>query len=177
MLTAVLASLTLAAVSTFGDFVWAFFGLRHRMWYGLVHGAAICLCIGGFVGARAGRTATGLALGPVVGVLAAGAFYVLAPWLRYGAMFPAWMLFWICFGLMLAWLSRERSYGPALLRSVGAAVLSGVAFYLVSGMWTDPPRGGLSYARIFFNWTVAFLPGFLVLFTGGGRSDTITRRW
>ena len=60
-------------------------------------------------------------------------------------------------------LARQRE--PA--RGVVAALLSGVAFYLVSGMWTSPPRGGPDYPRFFLNWTFAFFPGFLALFWTG----------
>lgn len=164
MVYAILASILLGALSTFGDFVWAAWQVRHRMVYGLLHGAIICLCIGAIVGARAGRWRMGAAIGPAIGLIAAGAFYLLAPTLRYGAMFPAWMLFWICFGLLQARLSRDRALGPALARGVVAAVLSGLAFYAVSGMWTNPPRGGPDYAANFIRWTAAFLPGFAALF-------------
>ena len=161
---AVLAALLLGAVSTFGDFVWANWQVRHRMVYGLAHGAAICLCIGAVIGARSGRFAAGAAAGPVVGLLAAGTFYLLAPMLRYSAMFPAWMLFWFCFSILQARLSGDRRLGPALARGLVAAVLSGLAFYMVSDMWTRPPRGGPDYPVFFLKWTFAFLPGFLALF-------------
>lgn len=164
MLHAVFASLLLGVVSTLGDFVWANWQVRHRMLYGLIHGAAICLCIGAVVGARAGRPAAGAAVGPVVGVVAAASFYLLAPVLRYSAMFPAWMLFWICFGLLQATLSRNGTMRGALLRGAIAAVTSGIVFYLVSGMWTRPSPGGPDYAGNLLRWSVAFLPGFLALF-------------
>ena len=49
-----------------------------------------------------------------------------------------------------------------LLRGLRPRVLSGAAFYLVSGMWTDhsaPPN----YLRNFASWTFAFFPGFAAL--------------
>ena|SRR5688500_9183200 len=161
---AVLAALLLAAVSTFGDFVWANWQVRHRMVYGLAHGAAMCLCIGAVIGARTGRFGAGTAAGPVVGLLAAGTFYLLAPMLGYYAMFPAWMLFWFCFSILQARLSGDRRLGAALTRGLVAALLSGLAFYLVSDMWTRPPRGGPDYPVFFLKWTFAFLPGFFALF-------------
>ena len=164
LIHALLAAALLGALSTLGDFVWANWQLRHRMVYGLVHGAVICLGIGAVIGARQGRLAAGLAAGPVVGVLAAGTFYLLAPALRYSAMFPAWMLFWLCFGILQARLTGDRRIGPAIARGFAAAVLSGIAFYLVSGMWTSPPRGGPDYPRFLLNWTFAFFPGFAALF-------------
>jgi hypothetical protein len=165
LLHALAAAALLGIVSTLGDFVWANWQLRHRMVYGLIHGAVICLCIGAVIGARSGKLAIGAATGPVVGVLAAGAFYLLAPMLGYAAMFPAWMLFWLCFGLLQAWLSGDRQYGPAVARGLAAAVLSGIAFYMVSDMWIRPPGTGPDYPRFLLNWTFAFFPGFLVLFS------------
>lgn len=180
LLHAALAALALGLLSTFGDFVWEYFGVRHRVVTGLGHGAVICLAIGLAIGLRAGRPLPGLAVGPVVGVLAAGVFYLLAPMLGWNAMFPAWMLFWICFALLQAWLVRPgrgmkprppegvpaRRYAPHLARGLVAAGLSGAAFYLVSGMWTNPPRGGPNYPMFVLNWTFAFFPGFLALFWG-----------
>lgn len=160
------AALALAAAMTAGDMLWAGLSLRHRVGYGLAHGALICLLIGAFIGRHARRTVPGIAAGPAIGLLAAGLFYVLAPWLRYSAMFPAWMFFWICFALLQKHLRREPAWGPALVRGVLAAVVSGAAFYMISGVWTRPPRGGPNYAYHFAAWFVAFAPGFVVLFTG-----------
>jgi hypothetical protein len=167
MAHAVIAALALGAANTFGDMLWAGLSLRHRMAYGLAHGALLCLCIGAIIGWRAGRTTAGIAAGPAIGLLAAASFYVLAPWLRYYAMFPAWMLFWMCFAMLQKVLAPEPGWGPALGRGLAAAVLSGAAFYAISGVWTDPPRGGPRYLYNFAAWSFAFLPGFLALFLGG----------
>jgi hypothetical protein len=158
------AALTLGAASTFGDMLWAGLSLRHRVGYGLLHGAAICLIIGGFVGWRARRVIPGLVAGPVIGILAAALFYGLAPWFRYYAMFPAWMFFWVCFGLLPPVLGRDRRWWPAVSRGLLAAIVSGLAFYAISGIWTRPPREGPNYLYNFGAWTFAFLPGFLALF-------------
>lgn len=163
MLHAVGAALLLGVVMTAGDFVWAFFDVRHSVWAGVIHGALMCLCLGTVIGIRAQRPAPGILAGPLVGVLAAGAFYVLAPMLGYGAMLPAWMLFWICFALLQHALTGG-TLAPALLRGVGAAVLSGLAFYAISGIWTRPSPDGPDYVRHFLSWSFAFLPGFLALF-------------
>jgi hypothetical protein len=169
ILHAVIAAAILGAVSTFGDFVWANWQVRHRMVYGLIHGAVMCLCIGAVIGGRTGKLAAGTLAGPLVGLLAAGSFYLLAPMLGYSAMFPAWMLFWFCFSILQARLSGDRRLGPALGRGLVAALLSGLAFYVVSGMWTSPPRGGPNYPVFFVNWTFAFFPGFLALFLDRGK--------
>ena len=176
MMFALGAALALAAAMTAGDMLWAGLSLRHRMGYGLAHGALICLLIGTFIGWRARRPLAGTAAGPVIGLLAAGLFYVLAPWLRYSAMFPAWMFFWICFALLQKHLRDERTWGTAIMRGLLAAIVSGAAFYLISGVWTRPPRGGPNYLYNFGAWFVAFAPGFLLLFGGrpaGSRQSQI----
>jgi hypothetical protein len=169
------AALFLGAVMTAGDFVWAYYNVRHTRVSGILHGVVMCLCLGAVIGARAGRLAAGLLVGPLIGVLAAAAFYALAPTFRWGAMLPAWMLFWICFGLLQHWLVRE-TLPKALGRGVIAAVASGLAFYAISGIWTNPARGGPNYAVLFLYWSFAFFPGFLVLFAGAparGRATSL----
>jgi hypothetical protein len=166
MLFAVMAALALGVVMTFGDFLWEVLRLRHRVLTGLAHGAIMCLCIGALVGARQRRLLAGVAAGPVIGLVAAAGFYLLAPWLRYSAMFPMWALFWICFALLQDRLSSVRRPTEAIIRGVSAALLSGVAFYAISGIWTRPNPGGPDYVRNLWSWIVAFLPGFICLFAG-----------
>jgi hypothetical protein len=78
-------------------------------------------------------------------------------------MVPAWMLFWICFALLQHYFSPE-SLQRAMGRGVVAAVLSGLAFYAISGIWTRPSPSGPDYLLPFASWAFAFLPGFLLLF-------------
>lgn len=163
IVSAVGAALLLGAVMTAGDFVWAYFRVRHSMWAGVAHGAIMCLCIGAVIGARAGRPIRGLIAGPLIGVFAAAAFYATASTLGWGAMLPAWMLFWICFALLQHALTPE-TLNRAMIRGVAAAVLSGLAFYSISGIWTRPSPGGPNYPVHFLSWSFAFLPGFFVLF-------------
>jgi hypothetical protein len=164
MAYALIAALVLGAASALGDMLWAGLSLRQRVVSGLMHGALVCLLIGAFVGWRARRPASGIAAGPVIGFLAAGVFYLLAPWLRYYAMFPAWMFFWICFALLQKRLQGEGSWAQAAVRGVIAAVVAGAAFYVVSGVWTSPSREGPRYLYHFVAWSFAFLPGFAALF-------------
>lgn len=168
----VLAALFLAAVSTLGDFLWAALALPHRVGYGVIHGAALCLCIGAAIGLRHGRPLAGALAGPVVGVVAAASFYLLAPAMRWRAMLPAWMLFWICFAFLQGRLAGERRVSTTLARGVAAAVLSGAAFYAIADIWTRPSPGGPNYIRHFLSWAVAFLPGFAALFLDR-RSDSL----
>lgn len=167
LVPALAASLLLGVVMTFGDFVWATFRVEHRAAYGVAHGAVMCLGIGAVIGARARRIAAGALAGPLIGVLAAGVFYVLAPALRWSAMLPAWMLLWILFAVLQQRLMRAESgesITSALLRGAAAAVLSGAAFYAISGIWTRHAPGGPNYGVHFASWCVAFLPGFMGLF-------------
>jgi hypothetical protein len=175
MRASVIAAIVLGAASTAGDILWAGLSLRHRVVYGLVHGAVICFAVGGFVGAHAGRTVAGLAAGPIIGLLAAGTFYVLAQWLGYYAMFPAWMSFWLLFALLQQQLGREANRGTALARGLSAAILSGLAFYAISGIWTRPPREGPNYWFNLAAWTFAFFPGFAALFVGARRASDARR--
>lgn len=166
MTLALIGALVLGVVSTLGDFAWEALRLRHRMAYGLAHGAAICLCVGAIVGWRARRPVAGAIAGPFIGVAAAGLFYLLAPAMRLVAVFPAWMFFWSCFALLQARLQPSRDYKAVAVRGFAAAVLSGLAFYAISGIWTDPSPGGPNYVRNFLSWSFAFLPGFAGLFAG-----------
>lgn len=170
VLAAAGAALFLGGVMTLGDLVWEYFGVRHSVLSGVLHGAAMCLCIGGILGARAGRLAAGLMAGPLVGALAAGTFYALASTLGWGAMLPAWMLFWICFAVLQHMLVKE-TLPKVLGRGLVAAVLSGLAFYAISGIWTRPSPGGPNYAVHFVYWSFAFLPGFLALFLLKGAEE------
>jgi hypothetical protein len=157
---------TAIAALVLGAFVWEALQLRHRTAYGLAHGAAVCLAVGMMVGWRARRPGVGAAVGPLIGVAAAGLFYMLAPMLRYNAMFPAWMFFWLCFALLQEQLEWSRDYRFAAIRGLAAALLSGLAFYAISGIWTQPSPEGPDYVRNFISWTFAFLPGFAALFVG-----------
>jgi hypothetical protein len=161
---AVIASLFLGAVMAFGDYLWAALNIQHRVAYGLAHGALMCLCLGIAIGVHARRPVPAALAGPVIGVIAAGAFYLLAPWLRMAAMFPAWMLFWILFAILQQRLREGERPIAAAARGSVAAVLSGLAFYAISSIWTGPSHDVPNLALHFAAWSFAFLPGFLVLF-------------
>jgi len=170
MAYALIAALALAAVMTAGDWIWAALQIRHTVRAGVMHGAVMCLCLGLAIGIREGRAAAGAIAGPIIGVLAAGVFYVLAPALRLMAMFPAWMFFWVSFAMVQAWLRRERHFAAPMIVGLLAAVLSGLAFYAISGIWTRHDPEGPNYAWNVVAWTFAFFPGFAVLFWTRPRS-------
>lgn len=162
---AILGALWAAALSTFGDWVWARFITSHRMAFGLLHGLLLCLAIGLYLGLLRRQPVRGALSGAAIGLGAAGVFYALAGLMGYAAMFVAWMALWIGFGWLVA-----RGLGEPLLpvasawiRGTLAAIGSGLAFYAISDIWTRPRPGGPDYAYHFACWTIAFLPGFLAL--------------
>ena len=155
-----------AAVSTLGDVVWYTLGVEHRMAAGILHGMVLLTAVGGVLGAAAGRFAVGLPLGMAAGAGGALAYYALAPLIGSAAMIVAWAALW---GL-LAWFDgaflRRGSRGPAEIatRGILAAVLGGLAFFLVVGtLWGRPPAGGRNYLIQFAAWAFAWAPGLIAL--------------
>jgi len=173
---AILASLVLGAVMAFGDYLWAVMLIQHRVTYGLAHGAIMCLCLGAAIGVHVGRPLPAAAAGPVIGVIAAGVFYLLAARMGMAAMFPAWMAFWILFALLQRVFQRGEGTGGAAIRGAIAAVLSGLAFYAISGIWTRHDPGGPNYAWNLAAWTIAFFPGFAALFWRSAPEQSSGRR-
>ncbi|MGH9349685.1 MAG: hypothetical protein ACRD26_20725 [Vicinamibacterales bacterium] len=168
MKNALVSSLALGAIATFGDWIWATFLSRHLMGAGLVHGGLLCLAMGAAVGRPVGRAGGGAAFGLAIGVTAAGLFYLLAPLVRFGAMLPAWFALWVMLALLYHRLAQGTSLGLAMARGVIAGAASGLAFYLVSDMWTEWNPRAIHYLDHFARWTFAFAPGFLAL-QGGAR--------
>jgi hypothetical protein len=161
---AFLSTAVVAAVATFGDWVWAAFLSEHLVIAGIVHGALLCLAMGAVLALPVRRVLLGAAAGIGVGLAAAGLFYLLAPMLRMGAMLPAWFALWV----MLSAVTRAlgvipRSWGETLARGVLAGLLSGAAFYLVSDMWTGWNPSRINYLEHLARWAFAFAPGFLAL--------------
>ena len=176
---ALAGAVLLGALSTMGDFVWANWRVRHLALYGVLHGMAIFLAIGLFLGGRTGAPLLGGVAGVVAGAAAAGSFYLLAPVMGYSAMFASWVLVWIALGFISLWLTIRATLRPhgadsigvtagvllrdGLGRGVIASLASGAAFYAVSGMWFPFNPAGWDYAVHFVSWTFAFLPGFAAL--------------
>jgi hypothetical protein len=160
-----LGALWAAALSTLGDFVWARFITSHQAIYGLIHGAALGLGIGLYLGGLRRLPVRGSLWGAAIGLGAAAGFYGLAPFVGYSAMFVLWMALWAAFGVLegRGLGAPLLAMGEAVTRGLLAAVGSGVAFYLISGIWTHPRPGGPDYVHHFLCWTIAFLPGFFFL--------------
>ncbi len=154
-------ALTIAAVSTLGDFVWATWIPRHWPTYGLTHGALLFLSIGLFLGALARRPAAGAAAGVVIGVLAAGTFYLLEPLAGYSSMFLVWTGVWVALAGLNGCLDQKRiDSRKVMARGTVAAVASGAAFYAISAIWRPFDPRGWDYAVHLGAWTAAYLPGF-----------------
>ena len=163
LLAALVGALALAALNTFGDFLWARFVTNHRMLLGLIHGTVLLLALGLFLGVVRSRPLRGALSGAAVGLLAALSYYALAPLLGWRAMLVSWMALWIGFAFVDARLRGAAGARATLARGALAAVGSGLAFYAISGIWTKHGPGGPDYAYNFLCWTIAFLPGLAAL--------------
>ena len=158
-------ALVIAAISTLGDYLWANVLPHHRSIYGLTHGTLLFLAVGLYLGVRAHKTAIGAVGGGLLGFLAAGSFYVLRPVLGYAAMFLMYIGVWVGLGLLNGRVLQplRAPLGEVLIRSLVAAIGSGVAFYAISGIWFPFHPHGWDYAVHFAAWTVAYFPGFAAL--------------
>jgi hypothetical protein len=166
---ALASTVVVAAIATLGDWIWASFLSRHLMAAGLVHGALLCLAMGAMVGRPVGRIGAGAAGGIVIGFAAAALFYALAPAIRYAAMFVSWFALWVLLALLLHRLASGASPALAATRGVVAGAASGLAFYLISGMWTRWDPQSVDYVDHFARWAFAFAPGFAAIQGGGAR--------
>lgn len=167
MKDAAVSTLVLGAVATIGDWIWASYLSEHLMAAGLVHGALLCLAMGAVIGLPVGQAMRGAAGGVAIGLAAAGLFYLLAPAMRMGAMFVSWFGLWTMLAVLYHRLVGGTRLRVAVTRGLIAGAASGLAFYLVSDMWTHWNPESINYLEQFIRWTFAFAPGFLVL--QGGR--------
>jgi hypothetical protein len=179
MLALLLGLLLVAATATAADWVWYTFGVRHGLIAGVIHGAVVLTVLGGVLGAAAGRTARGLPIGTAAGVAGAATYFLHAALFggrAYGtAVGLAWVVTWLALAALEGRLLRvpaRRSWGEIALRGSAAALLGGVAFYLVMDtLWGAPPAQGRNYALQFAAWVCAWAPGLLAL-TVGSRSGS-----
>ncbi len=157
----------LGLLSTLGDWIWARFIPDGAVLPGVIHGVLVFLILALILGLAAkSRTALRrllLSL-PIAGLLLAAAFYPLAHVLGYlGALLATWIAMWLTLALLQRWArDHTEAVQRALLRGLVAAVASGLAFWAVSGIWTDPTIQTSYLLRVVY-WTFAFFPGFLAL--------------
>lgn len=166
-----LGILGVALVATLGDYTWYTMHVRHNMITGIIHGAVLLTAVGAVLGLDAGRVMKGLPIGALAGVGGALTYYLLVAVVdkrTYGSAIPAsWVALWfIVAALDGRWLRAPnlRPWREVAIRGVLAAVLSGVAFYMVmSTLWGRPPATGRNYVLQFGAWVVAWAPGLLAL--------------
>lgn len=166
------ATAILAVVSTLADVAWSRWALEHRAALGLAHGGTVLAAVGAVLGGLGGSwrlAGLGGVAGLLVGLLAAGLFYVLYGVVGTAAMLVSWFLLWIAFAFLDRFLGAAgESPGRALARGAAAAFLSGLAFYLfvVAGIWHPSSPSDPTYLRHLASWAAAFLPGFAALRLG-----------
>jgi len=168
--------LVVAAVATVGDFIWYTYGVRHTLLAGLTHGALLLAVVGAVLGAASGHILKGLPIGAIAGIGGATGYFVLVAVVdrrTYGSAIPAaWVITWLILAALDGrWLRApaRRNWATIAGRGAVAAVIGGVAFYLVMNtLWGRPPAGGRNYVVQFFAWAFAWAPGLFALTVGGG---------
>lgn len=168
---AAVAALVLGVVSSFGDWLWASFIPDGAVGPGVVHGVVIFLILAvvlGWASGVSGTTRRLLMTLPLAGLLIAAAFYPLALVFEYlGGLLVTWVAMWLALATLFRWArGGGEGLGRALARGGLAASLSGLAFWAISGIWTDPSPEPVSYALRAGYWTFAFFPGFAALLVG-----------
>jgi hypothetical protein len=157
-------ALVTAAVSTVGDYLWANALPHGEPIYWFAHGALLFVVVGGCLGLAARKPVAGAIGGAAIGVAATGGFYLLRPVIGYSALFVLFVGLWVGLGLLNGRVLQGRdSLRVVLIRSVLAAIGSGLGFYAISGIWFPFNPHGWDYARHFVSWTIAYLPGFAAL--------------
>ncbi len=158
----------LGALSTLGDWIWAEFLRDGAVLPGVIHGlvvfAALALVLGWAAG-RPGAVRFLLLRLPAAGIALSALFYPLAFAVGYlPALIVTWILMWLVLVVFMQRARGEREgRGVTIGRGVVAAVVSGLAFWAISGIWTGGAAASTGYAVRFLFWTLAFLPGFAAL--------------
>jgi hypothetical protein len=165
MMRTIIGILVIAAVATLGDSVWFEFGVRDRIAFGVIHGAVLLMTVGGVLGERARRFVPGLLVGAASGIGGALVYYLLGSIGRTSAMLVAWASVWILLAAFDGFvLRRGGRVLEVLTRGLSAALLSGIAFYVVVGvLWGHESAAGRNYWHQFWAWVVAWAPGMLAL--------------
>jgi hypothetical protein len=166
MIEAIAAALLLGGINTLADFAAVELRLTTRPVYAFARIALICYVVGAVVGARARQLMIGTIGGVMIGALAGGAHYFLAPVIGFEPSIAiVWVIFWVSFSLLDALVEGGGGIGTAFLQGLLAALASGGFFYAASGILaTALPKDVPLLARSAMTWSVAFLPGFIVLF-------------
>lgn len=169
--------LGVALVATLADYTWYTLHIRHSITTGVTHGAVLLTAVGAVLGLDAGRVVKGLPIGALAGAGGALTYYWLIALVdrrTYGSAIPAsWVALWLIVAVLDGrWLRapERRPWRVIAIRGALAAVLSGVAFFMVMNtLWGRPPATGRNYVVQLGAWLVAWAPGLLALTLGGNR--------
>jgi hypothetical protein len=155
-----------AAVSTAGDYLWANVLPHRQPIYWFAHAFVLFVTVGFCLGLPSRKPLNGALGAAAIGCAATLGFYFLEPLIGYSALLVLFTALWLALGVMTGRFlqGRERA-SEILVRSVLAAIGSGLGFYAISGIWMPFNPHGWDYARHFFYWTIAYLPGFAALLT------------
>src|SRR5262245_29742704 len=180
----VVGILGVALLATLADYTWYTQHVRHSIVTGVIHGAVLLTAVGAVLGFDAGKVVKGLPIGALSGIGGALIYYLLVALVdrrTYGAAIPAsWVGMWLLVALLDGrWLRapQRRPWGEIAIRGVLAAVLGGIAFFLVMNtLWGRPPATGRNYFVQFAAWVVAWAPGLLALTLDLARVASAFRR-
>jgi hypothetical protein len=170
----VVGILGVALVATLADYTWYTLHVRHSIITGIIHGVVLLTAVGAVLGWDAGRVVRGLPIGALAGVGGALTYYLLVALVdrrTYGSAIPAsWVVLWLILAVLDGrWLRapERRPWKEIAIRGTLAAVLGGVAFFMVMNtLWGRPPAGGRNYLVQFAAWAIAWAPGLLALTFG-----------
>ncbi|MDF1661841.1 MAG: hypothetical protein P1V97_08715, partial [Planctomycetota bacterium] len=148
---------------------------EHAMICGILHGAVLFACLGGFLGSlKKSRKLIikGIVGGVLSGLLAAGSFYLpFFPLLKLilpiksayiGAMILSWITIWKLLANLTGVLNGEpfRPWQNGW-RGFFASVISVPGFILITELWKSP--GDYNYALAFGAWVIAFFPALVTI--------------
>lgn len=167
-----IGALLMAAITTAGDYAWFEFGIRHNPVAGILHGVVLMGSLGAILGFQARRPGMGVIGGVVAGAAGAVMFYALWRVLGWGAMFVSWSAVWVGLAAFDHYVLRQRHGSSWIARGLAAAILGGMAFYLISGIWTEH-REDPNYAWHFVSWFIAWWPGLAALTFGARRRAAV----
>ena len=164
MLEALAAALLVGVINTLADYISVELKLQSKPIYVFARIALTCCCIGGIVGARARQMMMGTMGGLMIGAFVAAVYYLLAPSAETMALVLAWLIFWVGFSMLTALLQGGPNIVAGLLQGVAAALLSAVFFHTIPSVWPAAASSDPNIWREMVKWSVAFLPGLVILF-------------
>jgi hypothetical protein len=164
LMPALIGALLTAAVSTLGDFLWKNVLPHGIPAYWFAHAIVLFSTVGACLGLPSRKPFAGAVGAVAIGCGATAGFYFLQAAMGYAAMFPLFVGLWFGLGILAGrLLQRHDSMRVVVVRSLLAAVGSGLGFYAISGIWMPFNPQGLDYVKHFVYWTLAYLPGFAAL--------------